>query len=233
MSCVYLSVTTNFMTTYLTKIEDNKIHHLRLTINGIGVDIVGGIMYNSIEKFWQNCEDEDSAKEFQKKFINIKINEGFQVTEYQESLENNLEVYDKAKWHFEGNFPSDLNNFQAYIHTGMFLGWLIESDLVSAEFLEDFPNDVQSFSKRELTGAQIYNQCCDGVLLLNDLSEEGNKFALNYFELSNGKYMADYEMTLANGLPSTYHVPDTWSNYDKLKSMLDKRFVEFNQNKPK
>ncbi len=202
-----------------------------MTINGTGVDIVGGVMYNSIEKFWQNCEDAASANEFIRRFIEDKTKEGFELTEYQETLENNLEVYDKAKWHFGGNFPPELDNYQAYIHTGMFLGWVAETDLLSAEFIEDFTNEVQAFKRRELTGAQIFEQCCDGVLLVNDLSEIGNRFALKYFEFGNGQYLADYEMTLANGLPSTYHVADTWDNYDKLKPVLEKRFEEWNQNK--
>ena len=38
-------------------------------------------------------------------------------------------VFDKAKWHYEGNFPGDLDERQAFVHTGMFLGWIIDKDL--------------------------------------------------------------------------------------------------------
>jgi len=30
-------------------------------------------------------------------------------------------VYDKAKWHYGGDYPKDLPIEQAFVHTGMFL----------------------------------------------------------------------------------------------------------------
>ncbi|MCQ6561601.1 DUF7832 domain-containing protein [Paenibacillus mendelii] len=35
--------------------------------------------------------------------------------------ENEIYVYDKAKWYYEGDFPQELDSTQAYIPTGMFL----------------------------------------------------------------------------------------------------------------
>ena len=40
-------------------------------------------------------------------------------------------IYDNAKSHFLGNFPDSLPIEQAYVHIGMYLGWIIESDLYS------------------------------------------------------------------------------------------------------
>jgi len=36
-------------------------------------------------------------------------------------------VYDKAKYHLDGVFPAE----QSFIHTGMFLGWVLDRDLYS------------------------------------------------------------------------------------------------------
>ncbi|WP_240927621.1 hypothetical protein [Paenibacillus thiaminolyticus] len=37
-----------------------------------------------------------------------------------------LVVYDKAEWHYEGEFPQELDIFQAYVPTGMFfVGWVL------------------------------------------------------------------------------------------------------------
>jgi hypothetical protein len=216
-----------FMTTYLTKIEDGKTHHLRTTINGNGVDIVYGIIYNCIEKFWQPLDDIEAAAEFQRVFIEKKISEGYVPSPFQETVENTLEVYDKAKWHYQGNFPADLDSYQGFVHTGMFLGWLIENKLLNEGFIEDFSEEIRSFGRRERTGSRIFMDCCDGVLLLNDLSETGNRFALTYFELGNGQYMDDYERTLAADLPSAYHVADTWANYEILKPVLNDRFYDW------
>jgi hypothetical protein len=36
-----------------------------------------------------------------------------------------------------------------------------------------------------------------------------------------------YGELLAKGLPSMYHVADTWPNYDKLKKRIDQRYREW------
>lgn len=38
-------------------------------------------------------------------------------------------IYDKAKYHYEGDFPQELPMEQAFVHTGMFLGWVIDNNL--------------------------------------------------------------------------------------------------------
>jgi hypothetical protein len=227
------AVTCNFMTTYLTKIINGKTYHFRSTVDKNCVDIVHGIFYNRLEKYFEGCSDSVSAIARHKTLIDEKLKEGFQVTEFTEALENTTDVYDKAKWHFGGDFPDDLDDFQGYVHTGMFLGWLIDSDLVSDEFKSDHEEEIGAFEKKELTGSQIFERCCDGVLMLEDINELGNKFALHYFDFSKGKYVADYEATLSNDLPTMYHVADTWGNYRKLKVMLDNRFADWKKQKSK
>ena len=215
------------MTTYLTKTEDGKVHHYRATVDTNGVAIVHGVFYNWLGKYWQGCGDNTSAIAKQKELIDEKITEGFQVTEFNETLENTVDVYDKAKWHFGGNFAEDLDEFQGYVHTGMFLGWLIDNDLISEEFKSDHEDELQLFDRRELTGPQVFQRCCDGVLMLEDLSELGNRFALPYFDFETGQYLNDYDEALSKDLPSEYHVSDTWDNYKKIKQVIDKRFLEW------
>ena len=43
-------------------------------------------------------------------------------------------IYDKAKYHYEGDFPQELPMEQAFVHTGMFLSWIIDNNLFSDEF---------------------------------------------------------------------------------------------------
>jgi hypothetical protein len=215
------------MTTYLTKSEDGKTHHFRATVDNHGVDIVHGVFYNWLGKYFEGCGDDASAIERQKQLVEEKLKEGFRVTEFTQTLENTTDVYDKAKWHYDGEFPDDLDEFQGFVHTGMFLGWLVDNDLMSDQFNSDFEEEIQEFKKQKLKGSQIFERCCDGVLMLEDISELGNRFALHYFDFDTGKYLADYEATLANSLPTMYHVADTWDNYKKLKVVLDKRFSEW------
>jgi hypothetical protein len=68
---------------------------------------------------------------------------------------------------------------------------------------------------------------CDVQLTDEDLSDEGNAFAVAYFDFQNGKFLADYESSLGAGLPGLYHVPDTWQSYDVIKPVLDRRFAEW------
>ncbi len=222
-----LLVAYNFMTTYLTKIEGDKTHHFKVTINNNGVNVTQGVFYNWLSKHWESCNDNASAIMKQKQLVAEKIKEGFTVATFKKLPENTVDVYDKAKWHFEGKFPANLNHYQAYVHTGMFLGWLIENDLVSDEFKNDHSDEIEQFKQQLLTGAKIYEHCCDGVLTLEDVSEFGNRFALPYINFDSGQYLGDYEKTLAKHLPSLYEVADNWDNYTKLKPVIDKRFSEW------
>ena len=85
-------------------------------------------------------------------------------------------VYDKAKYHYDGDFPTDLPYEQAFVHTGMFLGWLIDRGLVSGEFMEDTSELIEGFRARDVTGPEIY-ESWDGALVDDMLSAEGNAFA--------------------------------------------------------
>ena len=219
------------MMTYLTKTEAGKTFHYRVTIEDHVCSIVEGQFYNWLSKYSQGCGDNEKAKKHADDLIKQKLNEGFKETTFVKSIENDTDVYDKAKWHFGGDFPKDLHNFQGYVHTGMFLGWLIDNDLISDEFKNDHEEEINKFKKQELTGAQIFERCCDGVLMIEDISELGNRFALPYFDFSTGQYLGDYENTIGQNFPSLYYVPDTWDNYNKLKQVLDKRFSDWkNQN---
>ena len=224
--CVYLSAPCNFMTTYLTKISLGKTHHFRATVTDHCVDIVQGICYNWLEKYTQGYGDNISAMTKHKELVEEKLKEGFQVTEFTATLKNTVNVYDKAKWHFSGDFPSDLDQFQGYVHTGMFIGWLIDHDLMSETFTQEQKKEIHLFKQQKLTGPKIFEQACDGVLQLDDIGEDGNRFALPYFDFCSGQYLADYNQALCQNLSSLYYVADSWDNYHTLKRVVDKRFVD-------
>jgi hypothetical protein len=132
-------------------------------------------------------------------------------------------VFDKAKWHSDGEFPEDLDEDQAFVHTGLYLGWVIDNHLFSEEFADDMQNEIGQFKSRKLTGPEVY-AACDGVFIDDQLSEDGLAFTTEYFDFENGKFLKDYEK-LFPGLPSMYHVQDTWENYNKLKPVIDKRYA--------
>ena len=131
-------------------------------------------------------------------------------------------VYDKAKWHYGGDFPRGLSDYQGFVHTGMFVGWLIEHGMIS----EEFEPETARFHSGELTGTQVY-ELWDGALVDDMLTEKGNEFAHAYFDFKLGKYLADYGELLGRGLPSHYHVQDNGENYARLKERIDERYADW------
>ena len=139
---------------------------------------------------------------------------------------NEPAVYDKASWHYDGDYPADLAQEQAFVHSGMFLGWIIDHDLNSDWFKEELESYISAFKKREMTGPKVF-EACDGVLMADMLSDEGNAFAEYYFDFKNSAYLRDYSKVLGVGLPTLYHVRDSWENYEKLTVTIDRRYWQW------
>jgi len=112
-------------------------------------------------------------------------------------------------------------------HTGMFVAWAFLSGLVGELHIEDFPDDVPKLSGRRATPGAFFLEACDGKFTDEDLNDEGNAFAQDYFDFKKGRYISDYEAALGEGLPDLYHVKDSWENFDRLKPVLDRRFEEW------
>ncbi len=139
---------------------------------------------------------------------------------------NKLEktIYDNAKNHFLGNFPDSLPIEQAYIHIGIYLGWVIENNLYSEYFEEEAETEIYRFKRKELSCA-ILSEIWDGYLGYELFNEEGNLFTYYYY--GGGLYRKDYELTVCQNLPSIYHVKDTWENYDLMNAQITKRYKEW------
>ncbi|MES2570639.1 MAG: hypothetical protein V4710_11375 [Verrucomicrobiota bacterium] len=138
-----------------------------------------------------------------------------------------MPVYDKAKWHFEGDFPKSLPIYQGYVHIGFFLAWAIERDLAGALLTDDFAEEVAQFRSGEISGPRLL-QITDGVLDDQMLSDEGNRFTLAYYEDLDDGYFTDYPATFAKE-ESIYHVQDTRENFAKIRKKLDARFDAWRQ----
>ena len=83
---------------------------------------------------------------------------------------------------------------------------------------------------RQITGRQFFEAACREQFAEKDLNVEGNAFAEHYYRDTSGErraYFADYKKVLASGLPSFWHVPDTWENYDKLEPVVTKRYEQW------
>ncbi len=140
--------------------------------------------------------------------------------------------YDDASWHYGGDFPKDLPDAAGATHTGMFVAWALLSGLGGEIHVSEFPGDLEKLRSRSVTPGQFFLEACDGKFTDEDLNDEGNAFAQAYFEFDGGAYVGDYDRVLVGGLPSQYHVADTWENFDKLLPVLDKRLAEWRRENP-
>lgn len=130
-------------------------------------------------------------------------------------------IYDKAKWHYEDDFPAGLRPEQAMVHTGFFLAWCVDRGLVS----DAVPlSEVAALRERTSTGAELY-AAMDGAFTSDCMSAEGNRFAQAYY--ASDHYLRDCNELLATNLPTLYHVDNTWENYDVIAARIDERYRDW------
>jgi predicted DNA-binding WGR domain protein len=174
----------------------------------------------------KHCGTQEKAIDELNKLVVHYQSKKFQIVETSEVDEFDG-VYDKAKWHFRGDFPKELQDFQGFVHTGMYLTWLIDNNLFLIGSDPGFSEGVNNVLKREMTGPQFYQQYLDGVFTSEELTNMGNKFSRLYFDFDNGEFTNDYDELLCKDLPTIYHVEDNWDNYSKLSKRISKRFDEW------
>jgi hypothetical protein len=133
-------------------------------------------------------------------------------------------LYDNARNHFLGNFPANLPIEQAYVHIGMYLGWVIENTLYSDFYEDEGYNQIFRFKRREIS-CTILSELWDGYLGHELFNSKGNLFTYYYY--GGGVYHSDYQQILVKNLPSLYHVQDSWTNYEKIKQQIDMRFQDW------
>ena len=141
-------------------------------------------------------------------------------------------AYDRADWHYGGDFPPELPRECGGTHIGIFLAWVILNGLEGEVHREAFSNELRKVRSRLMTGRQFLMDVCDEKFNDEDLNDEGNAFARDYYLGEDGKgygrYLDDYTKVLAaKCLRSFYHVEDTWENYDRLAPVIDRRFAQW------
>src|SRR5713226_4475893 len=102
--------------------------------------------------------------------------------------------YDDASWHYGGNFPEDLAQEAGATHTGMFVAWAFLAGLAGDIYNTDFPDEIPKLQSRSITPGRFFLEACDGKFVDEDLNEQGNAFAIGYFDFKTGQFLADYEL---------------------------------------
>jgi len=136
-------------------------------------------------------------------------------------------AYDRADWHYGGDYPEGLPPENGATHIGMFLAWAIQRGLEGAIHHEDVMGEqaLAAVRERRMTGREFLIKQCDEKFWEEDLSEEGNQFAQSYY--ATNRYFDDYEAALSSNLPTHYHVEDSWENFDKISAVLDRRYQQW------
>lgn len=141
--------------------------------------------------------------------------------------------YDDASWHYDGDFPSDLPTEAGATHIGMFVAWCMLHEMGGSLHTDEFPDELAALKERRLTPGQFVINACDEKFTDEDLTGEGNAFAVAYFGEPGeiGPYLTDYEDTLSKNEPTLYHIEDSWKNYDNLAPVIARRFSEWKDGK--
>ncbi|NTW40222.1 MAG: hypothetical protein HGA44_10115 [Cellulomonadaceae bacterium] len=130
-------------------------------------------------------------------------------------------VFDKAKWHYDGNFPRWTRKRQAFVHTGFYLAWLADRGMVGEQLLTENHRTIAAIRDRRGRPDDLY-AAWHGVLVSSMLSPQANAFTGVYYEQL---YPEDYDRVFPEAGP--YQVRGTWQNYDRIARVLDERFDEW------
>jgi hypothetical protein len=135
-------------------------------------------------------------------------------------------AYDRADWHYGGDFPASFPQEAGGTHIAFFVCWMMLQGHVGPDHANDKEEVLAGLKNRTITPTIWFFQWCDGKFWKSDLDDEGNKFAHEYYGEEGGKYKAylnDYERTFSQ-YPEVYGVPDTWDKFDAISVVIDDRY---------
>ena len=149
-------------------------------------------------------------------------------------------AYDRMDWHYGGQFPQGLPHEAGGTHIGMYMAWAFSRGMASDELREDAADELALLAQRAITGREVLIDCCDEKFWAEDLTPEGQAFTQAYyggesaFAAAHSTYLDDY-CAVFNAdaerqgfeYASTYHVANTWANFDLLAPRLDTRLAQW------
>jgi len=132
---------------------------------------------------------------------------------------------DRVDWHSGNNFPHGIPEENGGTHIGMYLNWIIDSDLIGECHSKESGEGISKVKSKVISGREFLFDYCDGKFWNEDLNSIGIRFTEDYY--STDKYFDDYANTLANNLETVYHVENNWDNYAQIRKVLDHRFKKW------
>ena len=132
--------------------------------------------------------------------------------------------YDDVSWHIvrQGQ-PEEFGG----THIALFLRWCFCKGWAGPAF--DEPELVEKVASGRIPATEFLFRCCDGKLVQEMLSEDGNAFAEQYYG-NDGLYLDDYARGFGKLM---YSAPDSAHDFAKFSAMLDGRLRSGVLTKPK
>lgn len=134
-------------------------------------------------------------------------------------------IYDRADWHYLGDYPDDLPPQNGGTHIGIFFAWLVNHKMESEQQRIEHSAELDAIRDRSISGREFIAKLRDGELADADINDEANAFARAYYD--SDLFFKDYAEILVTDLPSLYHVDDTWENYDRMAERIDVRYADW------
>ena len=139
----------------------------------------------------------------------------------------NLEVYDKAKWHFDSTNPklSDDERWErAAAHIGVFVRWLAERGfLLPGEAGAECNNVIALVRVGNTTGTKFLRDCTDFTFSSDNVEASVHPFVSAYMG-DKGACATDLVRIVGDNF---FEISEKDMPYSKIKSVVDGRYSRF------
>lgn len=136
----------------------------------------------------------------------------------------NQNIVDNVRDYFDSNFPEEIPLDQAYLHMGVFMGWVIKNDFYSDDYEDEYGAQIIHFVNSEISPI-ILAASLDGIIDYSLFRETLKPFVRSYY--GGGQYIEDYKKTLLGELDTMFHVKDSWENFEIMKSVISDRYKKW------
>lgn len=129
--------------------------------------------------------------------------------------------FDDTSWHEIEGRP-----LERAVHIGFYAKWLALTGLLVKNLAAEAEGAKEKLRQGSLSADGFLQEVMDGVIVNDQLTEEGLAFTSAYYEKHYGR---DLSATFPEQTDSFLKVADTQANYTKLASLLSRRFQEWRQ----
>jgi hypothetical protein len=123
--------------------------------------------------------------------------------------------------------PSHVKIEDVGVEISMYLGWAIDTRLVSDELETRCQPLLDQFRARTTHSREILSKCCDNKLEIPHLSDKGNEFTRCYYRPGWSHFYYEDLGKRFPDLDDFAYLADTWENYDIVRDMIHRRFEEW------